>query len=142
MSVNNINTTELFQSDMVKFEAKVAAKPVEVEQVTQSEKTISLSKTEKTTKADTVDDASIAVDMQVLADAVDTITSFVNMPTRSVNFAQDVLSEKMVIKVFDSENDELIRQFPSEEILLIAQRIVEFQQDVSKKTGILLDEKV
>ena len=142
MSVNNINTTELFQSDMVKFEAKVAAKPVEVEQVTQSEKTISLSKTEKTTKADTVDDESKAVDMQVLADAVETITSFVNMPTRSVNFAQDVLSEKMVIKVFDSENDELIRQFPSEEILLIAQRIVEFQQDVSKKTGILLDEKV
>ncbi len=142
MSVNNINTTELFQSDMVKFEAKVAAKPVEVEQVTQPEKTISLSKTEKTTKADTVDDESKAVDMQVLADAVETITSFVNMPTRSVNFAQDVLSEKMVIKVFDSENDELIRQFPSEEILLIAQRIVEFQQDVSKKTGILLDEKV
>ncbi len=142
MSVNNINTTELFQSDMVKFEAKVAAKPAEVEQVTQPEKTISLSKTEKTTKADTVDDESKAVDMQVLADAVETITSFVNMPTRSVNFAQDVLSEKMVIKVFDSENDELIRQFPSEEILLIAQRIVEFQQDVSKKTGILLDEKV
>lgn len=142
MSVNNINTTELFQSDMVKFEAKVAAKPAEVEQVTQPEKTISLSKTEKTTKADTVDDESKAVDMQVLADAVETITSFVNIPTRSVNFAQDVLSEKMVIKVFDSENDELIRQFPSEEILLIAQRIVEFQQDVSKKTGILLDEKV
>ena len=49
---------------------------------------------------------------------------------------------KTVIKIFDSESNELIRQFPSEEILSIAQRIIELQQDISQKTGILLDENI
>ena len=50
--------------------------------------------------------------------------------------------EKTVIKIFDSESNELIRQFPSEEILSIAQRIIDLQHDISQKTGILLDENI
>ena len=64
------------------------------------------------------------------------------MPLRTVNFTQDDGSERTVIKVYDTDNNELIKQFPSEEILAIAQRIVELQQDISEKTGILLDESI
>lgn len=77
-----------------------------------------------------------------VADAMKTISEFINMPVRTVNFTQDDGSEKTVIKIFDSESNELIKQFPSEEILSIAQRIIELQQDISQKTGILLDENI
>jgi flagellar protein FlaG len=74
--------------------------------------------------------------------AMKTISEFINMPVRTVNFTQDDGSEKTVIKIFDSESNELIKQFPSEEILSIAQRIIDLQQDISQKTGILLDENI
>ena len=77
-----------------------------------------------------------------VSDAMQTISEFINMPVRTVNFIQDDGSEKTVIKIFDSESNELIKQFPSEEILSIAQRIIELQQDISQKTGILLDENI
>ncbi|MFT5294063.1 MAG: flagellar protein FlaG [Colwellia sp.] len=77
-----------------------------------------------------------------VSDAMKTISEFINMPVRTVNFTQDDGSEKTVIKIFDSESNELIKQFPSEEILSIAQRIIDLQQDISKKTGILLDESI
>ena len=79
---------------------------------------------------------------ELVADAMKTISEFISMPVRTVNFTQDDGSEKTVIKIYDSKSNELIKQFPSEEILLIAQRIVELQQDISQKTGILLDESI
>ena len=77
-----------------------------------------------------------------VSDAMKTISEFINMPVPTVNFTQDDGSEKTVIKIFDSESNELIKQFPSEEILSIAQRIIDLQQDISQKTGILLDENI
>ncbi|NQZ86948.1 MAG: flagellar protein FlaG [Colwellia sp.] len=77
-----------------------------------------------------------------VSDAMKTISEFINMPVRTVNFTQDDGSERTVIKIFDSESKELIKQFPSEEILSIAQRIIDLQQDISQKTGILLDENI
>lgn len=81
-------------------------------------------------------------EQKALEDAVEVIADFMNLSIKNVNFAKDDGSDKTVIKVFDSESKELIKQFPSEEVLEIAQRIVELRQDVGKKTGILLDEKV
>jgi flagellar protein FlaG len=83
-----------------------------------------------------------AKEEQKLKDAMSIISDFLNIPVRSVNFAEHEGSNKTVIKIFDTENQELIKQFPSDEILSIAQRIAELQQDVGSKTGILLDENV
>jgi uncharacterized FlaG/YvyC family protein len=47
-----------------------------------------------------------------------------------------------VIKVFDGESKDLIKQFPSEEFLDIANKILALRQDIGLKTGILLDEQV
>jgi flagellar protein FlaG len=79
---------------------------------------------------------------QQLKDAMSTISEFLNIPVRSVNFAKHEETSRTVIKIFDSENKELIKQIPSEEVLSIAQRIVKLQQDVGSKTGILLDENI
>ena len=73
---------------------------------------------------------------------METISEFMNVSTRNVNFHLDDSSEKTVIKVFDAQSKELIKQFPSEEVLDIAKKIIALRQDVGEKTGILLDEKV
>jgi flagellar protein FlaG len=86
--------------------------------------------------------SELKIESDLISDAMKTISEFISMPVRTVNFTQDDGSEKTVIKIYDSASNELIKQFPSEEILLIAQRIVELQQDISQKTGILLDESI
>lgn len=74
--------------------------------------------------------------------AIEVVSNFMDLPIRSVNFAQADGVDKTIIKVFDVESKELIKQFPSDELIEIAQKITELRQDVGEKTGILLDEKV
>ncbi|XQW85814.1 flagellar protein FlaG [Thalassotalea piscium] len=74
--------------------------------------------------------------------AFEEISGFMNLYNRNVNFSMDEKSEKTVIKVFDSDSKELIKQFPSEDLVKLAQKIKELRQDVDLKSGIFLDEKV
>jgi len=74
--------------------------------------------------------------------AFDEISEFMNIYNRNVNFSTDEKSEKTVIKVFDSDSKELIKQFPSDELIELAQKIKGLRQDIDLKSGIFLDEKV
>ena len=87
-------------------------------------------------------DAELLLESEVVSDAMKTISEFISLAVRTVNFTRDDGSEKTVIKIYDAESKELIKQFPSEEILAIARRIIELKQDISQKTGILLDESI
>ncbi|GAA5132067.1 flagellar protein FlaG [Thalassotalea piscium] len=80
--------------------------------------------------------------VEELEQAFEEISQFMNMYNRNVNFSMDEKSEKTVIKVFDSDSKELIKQFPSEDLVKLAQKIKELRQDVDLKSGIFLDEKV
>ncbi len=53
---------------------------------------------------------------------------------REIRFSVDEETDRTVIKVIDSETDEVIRQIPSEEILRIAESLEKF-------SGILLQEQ-
>ena len=77
-----------------------------------------------------------------LKNAMSTISDFLNIPIRSVNFSDHEGSNKTVIKIFDKENQDVIMQFPSEEVLSIAQHIAELQQEVSAKAGIFIDKNI
>lgn len=70
------------------------------------------------------------------------ISEFMNLYNRNVNFSMDEKSDRTIIKVFDSDSKELIKQFPSEDLVKLAQKIRELRQDVDLKSGIFLDEKV
>jgi flagellar protein FlaG len=97
---------------------------------------------EQQDKQEQIKGTSESVPREELEEAIRAISDFISMPNKNVNFAIDDSSEKTVIKVFDTDNKELLRQFPSEEVLEIAQRIVQLRQDVNERSGILLDEKV
>jgi flagellar protein FlaG len=47
-----------------------------------------------------------------------------------------------VVTVLDSDSGDVIRQIPSEEILVLAKRIQELQQDIGSSVGVLIDNQV
>jgi flagellar protein FlaG len=77
-----------------------------------------------------------------IEEAIEVIADFMKVTTQNVNFYKDEISDKTVIKVYDGESKDLIKQFPSEEFLDIANKILALRQDIGLKTGILLDEQV
>jgi flagellar protein FlaG len=91
---------------------------------------------------DTLNEQNEQNEPLVIDEALELIADFMQLSSRNINFQQDDASDKTVIKFFDAESKELIKQFPSEEVLEIAQKIVALRQDVGEKTGIFLEEKV
>ncbi|NQY25775.1 MAG: flagellar protein FlaG [Piscirickettsiaceae bacterium] len=65
-----------------------------------------------------------------LQDAVAQINDHVQNLQRSLLFTVDEESGKDVVTVLDSETDEVIRQYPSEEVLVIARQLAANKEDV------------
>ena len=72
---------------------------------------------------------------QKLDQTVEELSSLVQSLQRELNFSVDDKSGRTVIKVIDSETDEVIRQIPSEEVIELAQMI-------DQHAGLLMDAKV
>jgi len=75
---------------------------------------------------------------QALDDAVKQLNSYVQSINRNLEFNIDNDSGQTVVKVIDSETDELIRQIPNEEALSIAKQLDGVSDDNSQASGLLL----
>ena len=75
---------------------------------------------------------------QTLDDAVKQLNSYVQSINRNLEFNIDSDSGQTVVKVIDSETDELIRQIPNEEALSIAKHLDGVSDDNSQASGLLL----
>ena len=69
-----------------------------------------------------------------LKDAVKAANDFVQPINNAVEFSLDKDSDKMIVKVVDTATREVIRQFPSEEMLALAQALDKIQ-------GLLIKQK-
>jgi flagellar protein FlaG len=78
-----------------------------------------------------------ATDEQLAAiqDRVVELNSYMQNMNRSLQFSVDEQSGDTVIKVIDSETDELIRQIPAEELLVVRSSLEEYR-------GMLLEMRV
>ncbi len=65
-----------------------------------------------------------------LQNAVAQINEYMQKLERSLQFTIDEGSGKEVVTVLDKNTEEIIRQFPSEETLVIARQIAEHKDDV------------
>ena len=63
--------------------------------------------------------------VESLASAVSNINDYVQNLQRSLQFTVDEVSGKDIVTVLDKDTDEIIRQYPSEEVLEIARRLSE-----------------
>ena len=69
------------------------------------------------------DQAEERASVQQVESAVSKISDFVQNFQRDLQFSVDKDSDRLVVKVVDSETQEVIRQIPSEEMLRIARSL-------------------
>lgn len=77
-----------------------------------------------------------------LTNAINVVSDFMNQPPRNVSFSQAESSGKTIVKIFDSNSNELIKQFPSEKIINMAERISKLHQEIEQAPGLLIDSHV
>jgi flagellar protein FlaG len=69
------------------------------------------------------------VGSEVLQETVREMNVKVQNLRRNLQFSIDDISGRSVVKVIDAETDEVIRQIPSEEILNLAHRLTELNEE-------------
>ncbi len=77
-----------------------------------------------------------------LEEAVANVESFLKVQNRDLAFTIDEDTNRSVVTVKDSQSGDVIRQIPSEEVLKLADRIQELQQDVGNSVGVFINNQV
>ena len=77
-----------------------------------------------------------------LDDAIVKVESFLKVQNRDLAFTIDENTNRSVVTVKDSTSGDVIRQIPSEEVLKLADRIQELQQDVGNSVGVFINNQV
>ena len=77
-----------------------------------------------------------------LENAVQEAESFLQTQNRNLAFSIDDETKRSVVTVKDSESGDVIRQIPSEEVLALAERIQDLQQDVGDSVGVFINNRV
>lgn len=74
-----------------------------------------------------------------LQQAVVEIEGFLKTQNRNLAFEIDDKSQRPIVTVKDSSSGDVIRQIPSEEVLKMAERIKELQEDVGSRVGVFVN---
>jgi flagellar protein FlaG len=82
----------------------------------------------------------VELSQQALEKAVSQMAAYVQNTQRDMNFSVDEVTGRVVVKVIDSNSDEVIRQIPSEEMLAIARHLTESLENDEPK-GFLIELK-
>lgn len=77
-----------------------------------------------------------------LDDAISKVESFLKVQNRDLAFSIDEETNRSIVTVKDSQSGDVIRQIPSEEVLKLAERIQELQQDVGNSVGVFINNQV
>lgn len=148
MSGNLINSVSLSPTTASSIPSAARKdSPVSTGSARSSEPT-SVNKTDKTSnissanqaesKADTK--ATTQVSNEQLEAAASTMSDYAKSMNRNLDFTIDEDSGQTVIKIIDTESDEVIRQIPNEDALEMAKRMQEYadSHDSGPQEGLLL----
>ena len=77
-----------------------------------------------------------------LDEATKKVESFLKTQNRDLAFSIDEETNRSVVIVKDAQSDEVIRQIPSEDVLELAERIKDLQNDIGQTVGMFVDQQV
>jgi len=80
--------------------------------------------------------------IQDVQNEIEKLQQFNQSIERSLHFEVDEELGVTIVRVVDKETEELIRQFPPEELINLSRRLKELKDQNSGNTGVLLQEKV
>jgi flagellar protein FlaG len=97
-------------------------------------------------KSNNADEVSAKQEKEVsendINQALDVVSSFMNNSNKQIAFSNDNTSGKTVITITDKKTQEVINQFPSDKIILMAERIQDLHREAESITGLLIDSRV
>ena len=76
-----------------------------------------------------------------LQNAVDNINRKLSQSNKSMEFSVDARTKTFVVRLTDTDTGQLIRQYPAEEVLAIAQSIDEYLSQHQLQQGMLIKQK-
>lgn len=86
-------------------------------------------------------ESSESVSQETLQEAVSRLQEFVQKQQREMDFSVDDDTGQFVVRVYDRQTKELIRQIPSEEMLAIARHIAAALDGQEEAKGFLIELK-
>jgi uncharacterized FlaG/YvyC family protein len=102
-----------------------------------------------TSLVDKVNKANISDDLKKdettdkdIENALDVVSSFMKNSNKKISFSNDNINGKTIITITDEKTQEVINQFPSEKIILMAERIQELYEEAKTISGLLVDSRV
>ncbi|MCW9023764.1 MAG: flagellar protein FlaG [Gammaproteobacteria bacterium] len=81
----------------------------------------------------------IEMTQEKLEEVVSHLKEYVQNTQRDMDFSVDDETGRFVVKVIDSQTNEVIRQIPSEEMLSIARHLVDYMEETSVRKGFLIE---
>ncbi len=93
-------------------------------------------------KAGTTDNQRNDVKQEDVKSQIEELQQFNQSIDRSLQFKVDEELGVTIVRVIDKETDELIRQFPPEELINLSRRLKELNEHQTGHSGVLLQEKV
>ena len=85
-------------------------------------------------------DVEVELSQEALEKVVSQLNAYIQNTQRDVDFSVDDATGRVVVRVIDSESEEVIRQIPSEEMLAISRHLVESLETEQPK-GFLIELK-
>ena len=85
-------------------------------------------------------DIDVELSQEALEKVVSQLNSYIQNTQRDVDFSVDDSTGRVVVRVIDSESEEVIRQIPSEEMLAISRHLIESLETEQPK-GFLIELK-
>ncbi|MDY6980424.1 MAG: flagellar protein FlaG [Pseudomonadota bacterium] len=83
----------------------------------------------------------IEMSPEALEKAVSHLKEYVQSLQRNMDFSVDDKTGRYVVRVVDSQTQELIRQIPSEEMLAISRNLADFLEEAEQRRGFLVELK-
>ncbi|MFO8025426.1 flagellar protein FlaG [Thiohalophilus sp.] len=83
----------------------------------------------------------IEMSPEALEKAVSHLKEYVQSMKRNMDFSVDDKTGRYVVRVVDSQTQELIRQIPSEEMLAISRNLADFLEEAEQRRGFLVELK-
>lgn len=85
-------------------------------------------------------EVDVELSQEALEKVVSQLNAYIQNTQRDVDFSVDDATGRVVVKVIDSESEEIIRQIPSEEMLAISRHLVE-SLETDQPKGFLIELK-
>ncbi|MDQ7049995.1 MAG: flagellar protein FlaG [Enterobacterales bacterium] len=107
-------------------------------------KNLQQSSTTETVKSKSNADTNqaLTVKQDVIKDQIKELQQFNQKIDRSLQFKVDEELGVTIVRVIDKETEELIRQFPPEELINLSRRLKDLNEQQTSNSGVLLQEKV